>query len=205
MISRFLVTAALLLAVPSAASAHGIGVEAKLKGHRVAVEAFFDDDTPAADAKVAVTAQDGKVIAEGKTDAKGTWSFPAPAPGKYKVAVDAGGGHLAKTTLTIPPGVTPNLPETSAPAELEVIVSDGPTRAESTGPRRALMAVVGVAVIGLLTWGVRFATRRKANRQATGAAPRPASASGLRFSSLWSWRPARKRPTSPRPIPLSAG
>ena len=39
----------------SFASAHGIGVEAKLKGDRVAVEAFFDDDTPAADSKMVVT------------------------------------------------------------------------------------------------------------------------------------------------------
>ena len=77
MSSRLLVVTVLLFVAPSFASAHGIGVEAKLKGDRVAVEAFFDDDTPVADAKVAVTAEDGKTVAEGKADAKGTWSFPA--------------------------------------------------------------------------------------------------------------------------------
>lgn len=168
MTPRLLAVVAVFL-LPSIAFAHGIGVEAKLKGDRVHVEAFFDDDTPGSDAKVTITDSDAKVVAEGKTDAKGMWSFPAPAPGKYKVAVDAGGGHLAKTTLTIPPGATPTSPAPTKPAELEVIVSDGPTRAETTGPRRALMAVVGVAVIGLLTWGVRFAARRKSQRQ--GAAP----------------------------------
>lgn len=174
MSSRLLVATVVLFVVPSAALAHGIGVEAKLKGDRVSVEAFFDDDTPAADAKVAVTAEDGKTVAEGKTDAKGAWSFPVPAPGKYKVTVDAGGGHLAKTTITIPArstaqtATTPDGTPSPSGTEPEVVVSDGPTRAEMTGWRRWLMAVVGVAVIGLLTWGIRVAGRRKAHRQATG-------------------------------------
>jgi nickel transport protein len=148
-------------------------VEAKLKGDRVAVEAFFDDDTPAADAKVAVTTEDGRMIAEGKADAKGMWSFLAPPAGKYKVTVNAGGGHVAKTTITIPtrPAAmpTPPTPDDTAPvsgAEPEMVVSDGPTRAETTGWQRWLMAVVGVALIGLFTWGVRLAARRKAHREA---------------------------------------
>lgn len=177
MSSRLLVVTVLLFVAPSFASAHGIGVEAKLKGDRVAVEAFFDDDTPAADAKVAVTAEDGKTVAEGKADAKGTWSFPAPPAGKYKVTVDVGGGHLAKTTITIPtrPLAVPS-PTTSdgtaspSGAEPEVIVSDGPTRAETTGWRRWLMAGVGLAVIGLVFWGFRLLARRNGPPQATGVA-----------------------------------
>jgi len=168
---------AFLLVLPSAALAHGIGVEAKLKGDRVAVEAFFDDDTPAADAKVAVTAEDGKVVAEGKADAKGMWSFPVPAPGKYKVVVDAGGGHLAKTTITIParpaavPGTTtPCGSSFPSSIESEVIISDGPTRADRTGWRRWLMAGLGLSLIGLFTWGVRVVARSKARKQATGVA-----------------------------------
>ena len=174
---RLLLTVALLLAVPAAASAHGIGVEARLKGDRVHVEAFFDDDTPAADAKVAVTGEDGKAVAEGKADAKGLWSFPVPAAGKYRVLVDAGGGHLAKTTITIPPrpeGIGP--PATGvvaleeAPPPPELVVSDGPTRAQVT-EGRWLMAGVGLAVIGLLTWGVRGAARWNARRHTTGVSP----------------------------------
>ena len=176
MSSRLLVATVFLLVVPSAVSAHRIGVEARLKGDRVAVEAFFDDDTPAADSKVVVTAEDGKVVAEGKADAKGMWSFPAPAPGKYKVAVDAGGGHLAKTTITIParPAAVPSPPtpnSTSSPsgAEPEVVISDGPTRAEMTGWWRWLMAGVGLALIGVFAWGFRLLARRNGRPQATGA------------------------------------
>jgi prepilin-type N-terminal cleavage/methylation domain-containing protein/prepilin-type processing-associated H-X9-DG protein len=165
MSSRLLVVTVLLLVAPSFASAHGIGVEAKLKGDRVAVEAFFDEDTPAADSKMAVTSEDGKVVAEGKADAKGMWSFPVPPAGKYRVSVDAGGGHLAKTTITIPPRPaaqsTPPSEGTAPPAEPEVVVSEGPTRSETTGWRRWLMAGVGVTVIGLLTLAFRLFTRKR--------------------------------------------
>lgn len=175
MSSRLLVATVCLLAAPSAALAHGIGVEAKLKGDRVAVEALFDDDTSAAEAKVVVTTEDGKVVAEGKADAKGMWSFPALAPGKYKVVVNAGGGHLAKTTITIPARTaavpSPPTPDGTSPpsgAEPEVVVSDGPTRAEMTGWRRWLMAGAGIALIGLFFWGFRLLARRNGRPQATG-------------------------------------
>lgn len=175
MSSRLLFATVFLLVLPSAALAHGIGVEAKLKGDRVTVEAFFDDDTPAADAKVAVISEDGKVIAEGKADAKGMWSFPAPSAGKYKVTVDAGGGHLAKTTITIPTrqptaSTTPSkvaASPTAPEAEPEVVVSDGPTRAETTGPRRWLMVGVGIAVVGLLMFAFRLFTRKRLRRPTT--------------------------------------
>ena len=42
----------LLVCLPAFACAHGVGAEAKLKGNEVVVEGYFDDDTPAQDAKV---------------------------------------------------------------------------------------------------------------------------------------------------------
>ena len=168
MSSRLLVVM-LLLVSPSIVSAHGIGVEAKLKVDRVAIEAFFDEDTPAADSKMAATNENGKVVAEGRADANGMWSFPVPPAGKYRVTVDAGGGHMAKTTITIParPAAQTTAPsEGTAPptgpaAELEAIVSDWPTRPETTGWRRWLMAGVGVTIIGLLTLAFRLVTRKR--------------------------------------------
>ena len=110
-------------------------------------------------------------------DATSSVAFPAPPAGKYKVTVDTGDGHLAKTTITIPtrPLAVPS-PTTSdgtaspSGAEPEVIVSDGPTRAETTGWRRWLMAGVGLAVIGLVFWGFWLLARRNGPPQATGVA-----------------------------------
>jgi prepilin-type N-terminal cleavage/methylation domain-containing protein/prepilin-type processing-associated H-X9-DG protein len=167
MTCRLFTIAAVFLAVPSTVSAHGVGVEAKLKGDSVRVEVFFDDDTPAADAKVSVTAEDGKLVAEGKADAKGLWSFSVPRPGKYRVTADAGGGHLAKTTMTIPPrsvsalsASEPRHASTDSSTEPAVSISEGLTREETTGPRRWILAGVGLAVIGLFTFAIRALTRR---------------------------------------------
>ena len=77
--TRFL-AAAVLLALPAAASAHALGAEAKLKGGRVHLEAYYDDDTAADGARVKAEGG-GKVVAEGRTDEKGRWSFAAPPAG----------------------------------------------------------------------------------------------------------------------------
>jgi len=92
----------LILAGANGACAHGIGAEATMTDGKVQIQAYFDDDTPARDAKVHVTDDDGKTIAEGKTDEKGHWTFEAPPAGKYHLVVDAGAGHRRKLAVTIP-------------------------------------------------------------------------------------------------------
>jgi hypothetical protein len=153
----FAVAAWLVLTAPAVAEAHALGAEAKLKDGTVTVEAFYDDDTPAADAKVVVTDADGKVAAEGKTDKTGKWSFPAPPAGKYRVVVDAGAGHRATVSVTVPESPRPAPPGKADPPAVspvsptdggEVVVSEGPTRSEFTGWRRLAWAAGGVVVIG---------------------------------------------------------
>src|SRR5437868_981986 len=75
------------------AHALGAGLRIDREKGRVHVEAFYDDDTPAANALVTVFDGNKETIAKGKTDAKGTWSFPCPPRGEYRVTVDAGDGH----------------------------------------------------------------------------------------------------------------
>lgn len=145
-------TATVLLLQPSTAAAHAVHAEVTLTAGTATVAVFYDDETPGDDSTVKVTDADGKVVAEGKTDATGKWSFPSPPPGTYKVAIDAGAGHRATRTLTIPP-IAPE----------DAIISDGPTRADSTGPMRLVWALAGVLAIGLATWVVRLVlkTRRE--------------------------------------------
>jgi hypothetical protein len=167
---------ALVFALPSAARAHALGAEAKLKDGRVTVEAFYDDDTPAKGARVAVTGPDGKAAAEGETDGDGRGAFPAPPAGKYQIVVDAGSGHRKTVALTIPepttaaekavapksaageppPDVRPGEPGAQAEA---VTVSEGPTRSEFTGPMRLVRLAVGLLLIGGATWAATRARR----------------------------------------------
>ncbi len=173
----------IILTVPAVAEAHAVGVSAKLKEGKVVVEAYFDDDTPAVDAKITVTDLAGMMVAEGKTDAKGVWSFPPPSPGKYRVAVDAGAGHRASDTITITsaprptekaPLANPDGPPQLAPSEAGtasgelVVVSEGPSRSEFTGWRRFAWAVAGVVVIGGGTWIIMRLLRARRNRPMAG-------------------------------------
>ena len=82
--TRFVLPLAILFFLPLAASAHAIGVDARIVEDKVRVEAYFDDDTPARDAKVEVLDGEKVVVAEGRTDEKGYWTFAKPKPGKLR-------------------------------------------------------------------------------------------------------------------------
>jgi hypothetical protein len=96
------VLASLTAACP--AGAHALGADCTLVGQKVQVEAFYEDNTPARKARVTVLDEGKAVVAEGRTDAKGCWTFPTPRPGRYRVVVEAGEGHRATVTLTVPEG-----------------------------------------------------------------------------------------------------
>src|SRR5438067_1194458 len=101
--------------------------EIKVRGDRVEVEAFYDDDTPARNARVTVTDAAGNKIAEGLTDAQGRWSFSKPATGTITVIADAGAGHRYQADFDIPPN-----PPTAAPTDDDQPIRTGPSRAELT-------------------------------------------------------------------------
>lgn len=87
------------LAVAAPAFAHKLIVNAAPKGDRLRVEAYYEDDTPAEDAKVTVTLGD-RIVAEGTTDDRGLWSCPLPADGTYLVKV-VSAGHVGRATVEI--------------------------------------------------------------------------------------------------------
>ena len=126
--SCLLLTFLTITFAPSAARAHALGVEAKLKDGKVAIEAYYDDDSPAIKAKVQVLQGKDNVVATGITDDKGRWTFDAPPAGKYQVIVDAGAGHKAETTLTIPAAALTDVATSPAAPS----ISAGPSREEFT-------------------------------------------------------------------------
>lgn len=145
----------LVLAAVRPVAAHALGAECKIRGGRVELEAYYDDDTPGSQARVVVQDEARKTVAEGKTDDKGMWNFPLPPPGRYRVRVDAGAGHAATVTLTVPgskEGPTTSGGENGVPPaeDKSGVASDGPTRTEFTRFPLGRVAL-GLAVIGLLS------------------------------------------------------
>jgi nickel transport protein len=94
-----LLVTALLLTGTSSAFAHRLHVDPKIVGDQLRVEAYYDDDTPAQDARITVRAGD-VTVAEGRTDDKGVWTCPKPTGGKYTVRAESV-GHAATETLDI--------------------------------------------------------------------------------------------------------
>jgi nickel transport protein len=164
-----------LLAVRSVA-AHALGAECTLRGGRVEVEAYFDDDTAAVDARIIVCDEAQKVVVEGRTDAKGLWSFARPAAGLYRVTVDGGAGHRTTVRIKVPAreespkppvtvaGVEPAKDRTPAtPAGEEVIIHEGPSRAEFTRFPwiKTTLGLTVIAALNLGWWGLCRRTCRE--------------------------------------------
>jgi hypothetical protein len=133
--------------------AHAFHATVRFRPGRVEVDAYYADDTPARDAAVTVRDRAGQVMAEGRTDDRGAWHFPAPPPGPYTVTVDAGAGHRKSVNITIP-AVLPSEP--TGPAQDGVVISDGPTRDEFTrfpwGGVAAGLTVIVLAALGWRAW-----------------------------------------------------
>jgi hypothetical protein len=98
---RLIFATVIALALATRANAHALDFDCKVKRDRVELEAYYDDDTPARSAKVRVEDQGRQLIAEGRTDEEGRWSFARPESGPYRVIVDAGAGHRSEREITI--------------------------------------------------------------------------------------------------------
>ena len=149
-LSRRAVLATLAFLVTSPAMAHGLNVslEPGAPGAQVSVAAYFDDDTPAPAAKVVVTENDGAPVVQGTADERGRWAFARPAPGHYRIVVDAGNGHRVHANLTIPAEATAS------------VGIDTPSLAEFT--RFPWLGVgAGVGLLAFLAGAFRFRRRRR--------------------------------------------
>jgi len=87
---------------PAEALAHAMGVEVRLKNNQIHIEVFFHDDSPAPGSLVTIENESGEKILSEKTDKEGKLHAPTPLPGKYKILVNDGEGHLSSTPMIIP-------------------------------------------------------------------------------------------------------
>jgi len=137
--------------------AHKMLISCDGRGERLRVEAFFDDDTPAQNAKVIVENEAREIVLEGKTDDRGVWSVPKPAPGKYLVRAETF-GHVAREALVVaaetsapkviaPPEMSPKGAEASVAMPRESVQPDShPARDQATGTPW-LKVAIGLAII----------------------------------------------------------
>jgi nickel transport protein len=96
---RISIALAILLTLTSPACAHRLLYDHRVDGSELRVEAYYDDDTPAQQARVTISLE-GTTVAEGRTDDRGVWICPKPPPGTYTVRIE-GVGHATEGPLEI--------------------------------------------------------------------------------------------------------
>jgi len=145
-----LLAIALFLTGTSSAFAHRLHVDPKIVGDQLRVEAYYDDDTPAQEAKITVRSGD-VTVAEGRTDDKGVWTCPRPAAGKYTVRAESV-GHAATESLDIGEAAEPPAADDSKSAQ---------RLANTRTPWRNL--AMGLGLLGMVCVAWLF-TRKAGNR-----------------------------------------
>ena len=81
------------------AMAHRVIAFASYDGENVTVECYFPGGTPIKQGEIEVEDSTGKIVATGKTDQKGIFSFRPHGIPPLSIYVEAGPGHLAKTVI----------------------------------------------------------------------------------------------------------
>lgn len=138
----------LLFLWPAAfAQAHRVNMFAWLEGDAVQVECGFNRSSPVRDGAIKVLdAATGALLLEGRTDAAGKFSFPAPEAARrghgLRLLLDAGEGHAARwdmeaeefASLRGEPGSPPSggiagWPEAKMPADSPTPAREIPARA----------------------------------------------------------------------------
>ena len=92
---------AVVLWAPAFALAHDLQAKWTATATELRVEADYEGEDPVQGGAVTVTDANGAVVASGKTDDRGIWTCPRPAPGTYTIVVEQA-GHRAKMTAEIP-------------------------------------------------------------------------------------------------------
>lgn len=98
--------ALLVLLSADCARAHRLELEARIENGYLRVEAFYEGDIPAQNARVALFDAERATVASGRTDETGVCRLPLPPPGDYGVTADEA-GHRARVSLTVPGGPDP--------------------------------------------------------------------------------------------------
>lgn len=160
--------AASLVLFAAPAFAHKLIVDARVKGDKLRVEAYYEDEIPAQMARIVVESESKQVVAEGRTDERGLWSCPVPPPGMYVVRAESV-GHSAKETIVVPSADSKKKTDTVsahpsgsfvAPRESDSSASEKPARDDKTGTPWLKLAI-GFAVITILCGASLYLMRKR--------------------------------------------
>jgi hypothetical protein len=136
-----LFTCMAMLLSPSWVSAHALEAIVRVTENALIVEAGYDDDTPAPNAKVIIRDTHHRILYEGTTDERGLCTFSLPPAGAYQAEVTST-GHRAIVNF---------------------VIENTPLEYRSWRPNRVMGLILGVsglmAAAGISWWRLRRRTR----------------------------------------------
>lgn len=115
---------------------HGLFVKASWQSGELRIEAFYDDDTPATQAKIIIADSHGAVLAQGVTNDQGVWRLSWRQPGKLTIRCDTKDGHRASTTLEVPAEAA-SVPASASSTPPKDTASAGGSESPATPGRQA--------------------------------------------------------------------
>jgi nickel transport protein len=90
----------IVLLFAGAALAHRVNIFAWVEGDKVFVECKYPDGTKVQEGVIRVLDSAGKELLNGKTNAKGEFSFQVPKIDDLKIVLEAGMGHRGEWPLS---------------------------------------------------------------------------------------------------------
>ena len=100
-ILRFIILLIVIIGISSPAIAHKTTIFAWVEGDMVHTQSKFSGGRKAKQATVEVYDAEGNKLLEGKTDAKGEFSFKLPKKAELKVVLSAGTGHRGEWIIPL--------------------------------------------------------------------------------------------------------
>ncbi|MBN2326431.1 MAG: hypothetical protein JXR73_04690 [Candidatus Omnitrophica bacterium] len=90
---RFMIGLVLFGCIAGAASAHRMDLDCYAEGNEIVIEAWTGRDDVVVGGEVAITAEDGTILIQGKTDDQGRFRWKPGAVQSISISVYAGEGH----------------------------------------------------------------------------------------------------------------
>ena len=117
---RRIVCVFLIAFLSTPALAHKLKVFAAAEGNVVSGYAYVPGGKRVINAPVRATLHDGTVIFDGRTDARGAFTFDAPTKAAYDVEVDLGDGHVGRFSVGTPVAPAPANAESTTLSQEDV-------------------------------------------------------------------------------------
>lgn len=182
----------------TATFAHKLNIFAFAENGKVSIEGFFVDGKKVQQGALTVHAPDGKLLAQGKTDQEGKFSFPITSKVDLRIALDAGMGHRAEIVMPASElGQIPAMKDAMPVSESKAATAPAAPAAAAVNANAEIQQVVDTAVAEAIKPLVRSLEESRQHANMTQIIGGVGYIFG--FLGLWAWFKGRQQTAKGKP------